>query len=258
MTGVSKNTIVKLLVDLADACVGYHDAHVRNLKVRRLQCDEIWNFVGAKAKNVTVEQKAEGWGDTWTWTAIDADTTAYRLADQDFADRMGPGFIAARGGTIQDALNQLTTTPPDVTKAFTQNALIQSLQAFGGGNVGASEGAQGSAARNTAQASFANQILDKQDQDRAYINSLLQMFPERGYGLSGSDVANLSIANTGTLNANSQIGYNNQIASNAANYNAQIQTGQSIASIGSIIAGLARNFNTAPTGGYSGAWPGGA
>jgi IS1 family transposase len=74
MTGVSKNTIVKLLVDLADACVGYHDAHVRNLKVRRLQCDEIWNFVGAKAKNVTLEQKAEGWGDTWTWTAIDADT----------------------------------------------------------------------------------------------------------------------------------------------------------------------------------------
>lgn len=74
MTGVSKNTIVKLLVDLADACVGYHDAHVRNLKVRRLQCHEIWNLVGAKAKNVTLEQKAEGWGDTWTWTAIDADT----------------------------------------------------------------------------------------------------------------------------------------------------------------------------------------
>jgi IS1 family transposase len=74
MTGVSKNTIVKLLVDLADACVGYHDARVRNLKVRRLQCDEIWNFVGAKAKNVTPAQKAEGWGDTWTWTAIDADT----------------------------------------------------------------------------------------------------------------------------------------------------------------------------------------
>lgn len=74
MTGVSKNTIVKLLVDLADACIGYHDAHVRNLKVRRLQCDEIWNFVGAKTKNVTLEQKAEGWGDTWTWTAIDADT----------------------------------------------------------------------------------------------------------------------------------------------------------------------------------------
>jgi IS1 family transposase len=74
MTGASKNTIVKLLVDLADACVAYHDRYVRNLTVRRLQCDEIWNFVGAKAKNATPEKKTEGWGDTWTWTALDADT----------------------------------------------------------------------------------------------------------------------------------------------------------------------------------------
>lgn len=74
MTGVAKNTVVKLLVDLADACVDYHHRNVRNLKVRRLQCDEIWNFVGAKAKNASPEKKAEGWGDTWTWTALDADT----------------------------------------------------------------------------------------------------------------------------------------------------------------------------------------
>jgi len=74
MTGVAKNTIVKLLLDLADAGANYHDQHVRNLRVRRLQCDEIWNFVGAKAKNAKPEQKAEGWGDTWTWTALDADS----------------------------------------------------------------------------------------------------------------------------------------------------------------------------------------
>ncbi len=74
MTGVARNTITTLLLDLAEACAGYHDRYVRNLKVRRLQCDEIWNFVGAKAKNTTPEKKAEGWGDTWTWTAIDADT----------------------------------------------------------------------------------------------------------------------------------------------------------------------------------------
>jgi IS1 family transposase len=74
MTGVAKNTIVKLLLDLADACALYHNEHVRNLRVRHLQCDEIWNFVGAKAKNASREQKAEGWGDTWTWTALDADT----------------------------------------------------------------------------------------------------------------------------------------------------------------------------------------
>src|SRR6266436_4968932 len=74
MTGVAKNTVVKLLLDLAEACAGYHDRYVRNLRVRRLQCDEIWNFVGSKAKNTTPEKKAEGWGDTWTWTALDADT----------------------------------------------------------------------------------------------------------------------------------------------------------------------------------------
>jgi IS1 family transposase len=74
MTGVARNTITTLLLDLAEACAGYHDRYVRNLKVRRLQCDEIWNFVGSKAKNTAPEKKAEGWGDTWTWTALDADT----------------------------------------------------------------------------------------------------------------------------------------------------------------------------------------
>jgi IS1 family transposase len=74
MTGVARNTVTSLLIELAEACAQYHDRCVRNLKVRRLQCDEIWNFVGAKAKNTTPEKKAEGWGDTGTWTALDADT----------------------------------------------------------------------------------------------------------------------------------------------------------------------------------------
>jgi len=73
MTGVAKNTVIKLLLDLADACAGYHNRHVRNLRVRRLQCDEIWQFVGAKNKN-RAEKKAIGWGDVWTWTGLDADT----------------------------------------------------------------------------------------------------------------------------------------------------------------------------------------
>src|ERR1022692_2568213 len=74
MTGVAKNTVIKLVLDLADACAAYHDRAVRNLRVRRLQCDEIWQFVGSKAKNTRPEKKAIGWGDVWTWTAIDADT----------------------------------------------------------------------------------------------------------------------------------------------------------------------------------------
>ncbi len=74
MTGASKNTIVRLLADLGCACAAHHNRYVRNLKVRRLQADEIWSFVGAKAKNVRLEKKQEGWGDVWTWVGIDADT----------------------------------------------------------------------------------------------------------------------------------------------------------------------------------------
>src|SRR5271170_2125452 len=74
MTGAAKNTVVKLLADIGCACAGYHNRTVRGLKVRRLQADEIWCFVGAKAKNVTAEKKLEGWGDVWTWTGLDADT----------------------------------------------------------------------------------------------------------------------------------------------------------------------------------------
>ena len=74
ITGVAKNTVVKLLCDMGCACADYHHRAVRNLTVQRLQCDEIWSFVGAKKKNVTPEQEQNGLGDVWTWTAIDADT----------------------------------------------------------------------------------------------------------------------------------------------------------------------------------------
>ncbi len=75
MTGASKNTIVKLLKDVGTACGAYQDKTLRNLPCKRLQCDEIWSFVYAKAKNVpTAKAAPEGAGDAWTWTAIDADT----------------------------------------------------------------------------------------------------------------------------------------------------------------------------------------
>jgi IS1 family transposase len=74
MTGVARNTVTKLLVDLGQACMEFHDKHVRKVTVRRLQCDEIWAYVGAKAKNVSAAKKEIGWGDVWTWVGIDADT----------------------------------------------------------------------------------------------------------------------------------------------------------------------------------------
>jgi IS1 family transposase len=88
LTGVARMTIEKLLRDLGTACAVYHDANVRNLKSQRIQCDEIWSFVGAKAKNVP-EEKIGQWGDVWTWTAIDADSkliVGYRVGQRTAAD----------------------------------------------------------------------------------------------------------------------------------------------------------------------------
>ena len=70
------------------ACSGYQEKTIRGIKSRRLQCDEIWSFVGAKAKNVSEEKKAEGCGDCWTWTALDVDTKlmiSFRLGDRTLA-----------------------------------------------------------------------------------------------------------------------------------------------------------------------------
>lgn len=74
MTGVCKPAILKLLADLGPVCAEYHDRTVRNLTTARVQVDEIWQFVGAKAKNTTEEKQAQGWGDTWTWVAMCADS----------------------------------------------------------------------------------------------------------------------------------------------------------------------------------------
>jgi IS1 family transposase len=75
MTGVAKNTVVKLLVELGAACQVYADEHLVNLTCQRLQVDEIWAFCYAKAKNVPESKKGTfGYGDVWTFCAIDADT----------------------------------------------------------------------------------------------------------------------------------------------------------------------------------------
>src|SRR4051812_7719524 len=60
MTGAAKHTVLNLLRDLGCAAAAYHHKHVRNLRVRRLQCDEIWSFIYAKQKNVTLEQMQAG------------------------------------------------------------------------------------------------------------------------------------------------------------------------------------------------------
>jgi len=75
MTGASKNTVTKLLVDLGRACSKYQDEVFRNLNCKRIQCDEIWSFCYAKDKNVPEEMRGKnGVGSVWTWTALCPDT----------------------------------------------------------------------------------------------------------------------------------------------------------------------------------------
>ncbi len=90
MTGVAKATVTKLLVDMGTVCSIYQDRVMRDLTCERVQCDEIWSFCYAKAKNVPEEKQGEfGYGDVWTWVAIDADTKlvpTYRIGTRDMIE----------------------------------------------------------------------------------------------------------------------------------------------------------------------------
>ena len=124
MTGKSKNTIAKLLLDLGAACTEYQDQAFRNLKCKRLQCDEIWSFVYAKEKNVPSEKKnAFGYGDVWTWTAIDVETKlvpAWMVGPRDlYAARCFTEDLASRlAGRVQITTDGLKAYVEAVEGAF--------------------------------------------------------------------------------------------------------------------------------------------
>ena len=70
LTGAAKATVLKLLVELGEFCSIYQDVTLRNLPCTRVEADEIWSFVGAKAANAT----KDGDGDISTYTAMDANS----------------------------------------------------------------------------------------------------------------------------------------------------------------------------------------
>ena len=75
MCDVAFNTVLKFIPEIGEACAEYQDKVFRNLKCKTIQCDEIWTFCYAKEKNVPFKYKETfGYGDVWTWVAIDADT----------------------------------------------------------------------------------------------------------------------------------------------------------------------------------------
>lgn len=87
MTGVHRDTIMRLGVKVGQGCTALMDAKMRNLPCRRLEMDEIWGFVGKKEKHVKPED-GNAVGSVWTFCAIDADTKlvpAFRVGDRDAA-----------------------------------------------------------------------------------------------------------------------------------------------------------------------------
>ncbi|MGZ8212930.1 MAG: IS1 family transposase [Methylosarcina sp.] len=103
ITGASKNTVLKLLADAGEACALYQDEMHRGLKLNRIECDEIWSFVGMKQKNVPREfQGTFGYGDVYTWTAIDAETKLIPCLHVGTRDAQSAHHF------IQDLANRLT------------------------------------------------------------------------------------------------------------------------------------------------------
>lgn len=107
ITGVSLDTVTKLLIDAGRACQAFHDGTVQDVRAKRVQCDEIWSFTYAKQKNVADAKAApEGAGDTWTWTALDADSkliVSWLVGgrDADYADAFMQDVASRLAGRVQ-------------------------------------------------------------------------------------------------------------------------------------------------------------
>jgi hypothetical protein len=110
MTGAAKGTVIKLLVDIGQACSEYQDKAFRNLSCKRIQCDEIWSFCYSKDKNVLNDKRDKfGYGDVWTWTAICADSklvTSWYIGNRDMHSAMI--FMNDLAGRMKSRI-QLTT-----------------------------------------------------------------------------------------------------------------------------------------------------
>ena len=123
-TDTSINTISRLLVQAGEACAAYHDATVRNVSSKRVQVDEIWNFTYAKQKNVARAKAApEHAGDTWTWTAIDADAkliVSWLIGGRDagYATEFMQDLAGRLAGRVQLTSDGLRVYPSAVEDAF--------------------------------------------------------------------------------------------------------------------------------------------
>lgn len=116
MTGVAKNTVTKLLVDVGDAASLYQGEHLRGLYARRVECDEIWSFCYAEKGNVPEEHRGEsGSRDVWTWVALDADS---KLAITWYVGERGGRDARIFMGNLAERLNQRVQITTDGHLAY--------------------------------------------------------------------------------------------------------------------------------------------
>ena len=111
MTGVSKGAILRLLVEVGTACAEYQDITLRNVPAKRIQIDEIWSFVGAKQKNVTLEMAAtKVCGDTWTFVALKLKRSSLSVGWLEGETRgLRPSFFRTLPGACRIAYNSPRT-----------------------------------------------------------------------------------------------------------------------------------------------------
>jgi IS1 family transposase len=124
VTGKSKNTVLKLLADVGQACALYQDRVMNNLQCTRIECDEIWSFIGAKQKNVRKDKESHAeFGDCYTFTAIDPESKLMpcwlvgqrsRECTEEFMNDLAPRLA----NRIQLTTDGFLPYPPCVDLAF--------------------------------------------------------------------------------------------------------------------------------------------
>lgn len=140
MTSTSKGAALKLVADLGAACANYHDREVRGIACNFLQIDEIWAFCYAKSKNVPASKRDEfGYGDVWTWTAIDAETKLIPswlvgLRDGGYATELMQDLAGRLVNRPQITTDGLASYPAAIEEAFGQNVDYAQLQKIYGPN----------------------------------------------------------------------------------------------------------------------------
>ena len=126
-TGASKNTVLKLLADVGQACALYQDQKMRNLRVERLEVDETWSFIGMKQKNVPADaDPLLGLGDCYTFTAIDPVTKLMPcwmlgFRNSECADHFMADLAPRLAKRVQLTTDGMAGYPAAVAKHFGKN-----------------------------------------------------------------------------------------------------------------------------------------